>query len=184
MTGRTVVLAHASAELYGSDRVFLESVVALREAGRHVIVTLPQHGPLVEAVEKTGAEVTFCPTAVLRKAALRPAGLLRLIGATVTSIGPMTWLLRRHRPDLVYVSTVTVPLWLPLARLFGCKALAHVHEAEETVPKPVRFALAAPLLVAHTVVVNSEATGAVLRQSLPRLADRIRLVYNGVSGPA
>jgi hypothetical protein len=38
-----------------------------------------------------------------------------------------------------------------------------VYEAENTVSKPIRWA--APLLAAHTVVVNSDATGAVLGES-------------------
>ncbi|MDT7723442.1 MAG: hypothetical protein QOI21_18 [Actinomycetota bacterium] len=178
------MLAHASSELYGSDRVFLESVVALREAGWRVVVTLPRHGPLAEAVEETGATVTFCPAPVLRKAALRPAGLLRLVVETVRGVAPAWRLLREHRPALVYVNTVTVPLWLPLARLSGAKVLAHVHEAEDAVPKPVRVALAIPLLAAHSVVVNSAATGAVVREALPRLGSRTKLVYNGVPGPS
>lgn len=182
--GRTALLAHASAELYGSDRVFLESVIALRQAGWQVVVTLPQSGPLVDAVEKAGAQVTFCPTPVLRKAALRPAGLLRLLADTVKAVAPSRRLLRKHRPALVYVNTVTVPLWLPVARLSGCQVLAHVHEAEDAVPKPIRLALAAPLLAAHAVVVNSKATGAVLHEALPRLGRRTTLVYNGVPGPA
>jgi glycosyltransferase involved in cell wall biosynthesis len=183
MIGRTVLLAHASSELYGSDRVFLESVIAAGQAGCRVVVTLPQRGPLVGAVERVGAKVTYCPTPVLRKAALRPAGLVRLIGKTFRSLLPMAQLLRATRPDVVYVNTVTVPLWLPLARLFNCRVLAHVHEAENTVPKPIRWALAVPLLAAHTVVVNSDATGAVLGGSLARLTGRTKLVYNGVRGP-
>lgn len=180
---RVVLLAHASAELYGSDRVFLESVIALRDAGWRVVVTLPTSGPLVAAVEHAGAQVTFCPAPVLRKAALRPAGLVRLLLETVKAIAPALRLLREHRPALVYVNTVTVPLWLPLARLSGCKVLVHVHEAEDAVPKPVRLALAAPLLAAHSVVVNSKATAAVLREALPWLARRTTLIYNGVPGP-
>ena len=41
-----VLLAHPSAELYGSDRVFLESVSALVLAGKSVVVSLPVTGPL------------------------------------------------------------------------------------------------------------------------------------------
>jgi glycosyltransferase involved in cell wall biosynthesis len=58
-----------------------------------------------------------------------------------------------------------------------------VHEAENMAPKAIRWALAAPLLAAHTVVVNSEATAAVLGESLARLNGRTKLVYNGVRGP-
>ncbi|WP_246258192.1 glycosyltransferase family 4 protein [Amycolatopsis anabasis] len=184
MTVRTALLAHGSAELYGSDRVFLESVTGLAEAGWRVVVTLPREGPLAAAVERAGARVVHCPVPVLRKEALRPAGFARLLATAGRAVLPMARLLRAERPDLVYVNTVTVPMWLPLARLFRRPVLAHVHEAEDTVAAPVRKGLAAPLLAANTIVVNSSATGRVLRDSLPRLEKRIRLVYNGVPGPA
>lgn len=173
-----ILMAHASAELYGSDRVFAESVHALREAGHEVVVTLPQDGPLAAAL----GEVSVCPVPVLRKAALRPSGLIGLLRETAASLRPMVRLIRTHRPDVVYVNTVTVPLWLPLARLFGARVLAHVHEAEDGVAAPIQVALATPLLAAHTVVVNSLATGEVLERAVPRLARRTHLVYNGVPG--
>lgn len=176
-------MAHASSELYGSDRVFLESVIAMVEAGWEVVVTLPQPGPLVDAVEKAGAMVSFCPTPVLRKAALRPAGLIRLIVETVKAVAPAWRLLRNHYPDLVYVNTVTVPLWLPLARLANAKVIAHVHEAEDAVAWPIRYALAWPLRFATTVVVNSLATFKVLMGARQALAKKMTLVYNGVPGP-
>jgi glycosyltransferase involved in cell wall biosynthesis len=177
-------MAHASSELYGSDRVFLESVIAMVEAGWEVVVTLPQPGPLVDAVEKAGAMVGFCPTPVLRKAALRPAGLIRLLAETVKGIAPAWRLLRNHYPDLVYVNTVTVPLWLPLARLANAKVIAHVHEAEDAVPWPIRYALTRPLRFANIVVVNSLATVKALTAAQPRLAGKMTLTYNGVPGPA
>jgi glycosyltransferase involved in cell wall biosynthesis len=173
---RRVLCCHPSAELYGSDRVFLESVRALA-AGSEVVVTVPGDGPLVPLLAGTGATVLTCPVPVLRKAALRPAGLLRLLAETGRTLPAMWRLLRAHRPDLVYVSTVTVPLWQLLARLAGIRVAVHVHEAEDGVPGPVRFALALPLRLAHTVLVNSRATARTLG------ARRTSLLYNGVPGP-
>lgn len=183
MTGPRVLCAHPSSERYGADRVFLESVAALADAGWQVTVTLPADGDLVGSLRAAGAEVVFCPTAVLRKAALRPAGLIRLAVDAVRCLGPMLRLLRAARPDLVYVNTVTVPGWLLLAKLLRRKTIAHVHEAEDAVPAPIRTALALPLLAADTVLVNSQATARTVTEGLPRLRSRIRLLYNGVAGP-
>jgi glycosyltransferase involved in cell wall biosynthesis len=59
--------------------------------------------------------------------------------------------------------------------------LVHVHEAEEDLPRLVRAALNAPLLLASSVVTNSAASRRVLLDVLPRLARRTAVVPNGVS---
>lgn len=188
MSGRdphrgTVLLAHPSAELYGSDRMFLESVVAALATGRRVVVTLVENGPLVARLRRRGAAVVFCPTPVLRKSALRPAGFVKLVATAVRGLVPTVRLLLRERPAVVYVNTLTLPLWLVLPRLAGHRIIAHVHESEDTVAAPIRFALALPLLAARTVLANSLATANLLRRTIPRLRHRTTVVYNGVTGP-
>jgi hypothetical protein len=179
-----VLVAHPSPDLYGSDRVLVETVAALRERGRRVVVTLPRPGPLVALLVGLGAEMAILDVPVLRKASLSPGGVVGVAAASVRSLPGMLRLLRRVRPDVVYVNTVTVPLWLLAARLAGRHVVAHVHEAEEALPGPVRRALVMPLLAADLVIANSRSTVGVMRGAMPRLDARIRLVYNGVPGPA
>jgi glycosyltransferase involved in cell wall biosynthesis len=179
----TVLVAHPSPDLYGSDRVALGTVEALMGRGIRVVATMPGRGPLVAAVEAAGAEVVPCPTPVLRKSALRPAGLLRLLATTFRSAIPGLRLLRSCRPDVVYVSTLTVPLWLVLARLTGGASICHVHEAESGVSRRVGRALAAPLLVSSSIVANSEFSRDVLASAWGRLRARSRVVRNPVAGP-
>jgi glycosyltransferase involved in cell wall biosynthesis len=182
-----VLVAHPSPDLYGSDRVALGTVEALVERGYRVVATMPAavpaHGPLVGAVEAAGAEVVPCPSPVLRKSALRPAGLVRLLATTLRSVGPGLRLLRSRRPDVVYVSTLTVPLWLVLARLTGLVSVCHVHEAESGVSRPVGRALTAPLLLSTSIAANSEFSRDVLASAWPRLGARTRVVRNPVPGP-
>lgn len=182
-TQRRILIAHPSAELYGSDRVALESARACREAGWAVDVTLTDHGPLVELLEQAGCTVTVQAAPVLRKAYLSPVGLLRFAARTLRCTPAMIQLLRRSRPDVVYISTVTVPWWLVLARLVGARVICHVHEAEDTVPRVVRVALAAPLLLAHRVIANSEVSRDIVVAAVPRLSGRTEVIYNGVPGP-
>ena len=56
-THQTVLVAHPGAELYGSDRVLLESVSALVVDGWRVVVTVPGSGPLLAAIFERGGEV-------------------------------------------------------------------------------------------------------------------------------
>ena len=180
---RCIFIAHPSPDLYGSDRVLLETVSALHSDGLRVVVALPQDGPLAPELRARGAEVTLVPMLVLRKALLRPSGLLELLRTTPIALRAAWRAIRAARPDAVYVNTVTIPLWFVIGRLLRLPVLAHVHEAEEDVPAPIRVALAAPLLLASRVVVNSKATAEVLVSSIGRLRRRIALVYNGVPGP-
>lgn len=180
---RTVLVAHPSPDLYGSDRMVLESVSALVERGWDALVTLPEDGPLAALLVAAGARVVVCPTLVLRKALMSPRGLPRLVAGAARGVIAGGRLLRAERPAVVYVNTVTVPLWPGLARLAGAQVLVHVHEAVRDIPWAVRVALAAPLLAASVVVVNSRATAEVVGGSIGRLRSRLRLVYNGVVGP-
>ena len=44
------------------------------------------------------------------------------------------------RPDVMYVKTVTIPLWIIAARLARKPVVVHVHEAETDAAKPLRAA--------------------------------------------
>lgn len=180
---RTILVANPSSELYGSDRMFLESVEALLADGWRVVTALPAPGPLVDRVERLGATVHLQPSPVLRKASRSPAGMLQLL-LSLRMLPALLRLLRHETPDVVYVNTVTLPLWLVAARLVRIPVLCHVHEAEERLSRPVRWALAVPLLLATRVVANSRSTEAVLVGSLRRLQARTEVIYNGVRGPA
>jgi len=178
-----VLVAHPSADLYGSDLQLVESVAALTAAGCSVTVTLPGEGPLTARLAAAGATVVVLPVPVLRKSLLRPRGALTLVRSVLTSSPPAWRLLRGTAADVVYVNTVTLPAWLPLCRLARVPVLVHVHEAETDLPRWQRWVLNAPLLLAHRVVVNSHAAAEALLGAVPRLARRTRVVHNGVAGP-
>ncbi|GAB3160466.1 glycosyltransferase family 4 protein [Myceligenerans halotolerans] len=179
----TVLLAHASAELYGSDLQLVETATALREAGAKVVVALPQHGPLVEELRNAGAGVEIVDMPVLRKAHLNPRGVIGLFLHTVRATPRMVGIVRRHRPHVVVVNTVTIPAWLGISRFAGVAPVCHVHEAEADAPLLVRIGLNAPLLLARDVVVNSETARDVVVGAVPPLRRRTRIIYNGVPGP-
>ena len=180
---RRILVAHPSAELYGSDRMLLESVRALVADRCGVTVAVPSEGPLVGVLRAAGADVVLVDTVVLRKSSWTPAGLLRLALVLVRAVPRMVRLVRQVQPDLVYVNTLTLPAWLLAARLSGRPVVCHVHEAEQGLPRPIAVALHAPLLLAHRVLINSTSALSVVCAVLPRLRPKLRLLYNGVAGP-
>jgi glycosyltransferase involved in cell wall biosynthesis len=179
----TVLLANPGADLYGSDRMLLETARALRAAGFRVVTTVPEDGPLVHLLQAEGAEVRLCPTPIIRKSYLSPLGVLRLVGEAVRAIGPSRRLLRESGASTIVVNTVTPPLWLLLAKAAGIRAVCHVHEAERSVPRAVRTALYMPLAFADRIVLNSEFASETLLGTAPWLARRCAVVYNAVAGP-
>jgi glycosyltransferase involved in cell wall biosynthesis len=178
-TRSTVVLAHPSPDLYGSDRTFIESVRALTPHGR-VLVVLPSDGPLSAVLREAGAEIVVQPVPVLRKAYLTPVGLVRLGFAAVRNLPRAVRLLRRERAAALYVNTVTLPFWVVAGRLARVPTACHVHEAEDGMPRPMRAVLYMPLRLARSVIVNSNATAGAIGG---RTAARARMIYNGVAGP-
>lgn len=187
MTGtqgrRTVLLAHPVADRYGSDRMLLESVRAMVDAGWRTVLTVPADGPLVPMAREVGAETALCPVPRLSRAALTPRGALDLVRAAVVGVPRALAMLRRIRPDVVYVSTVTIPLWTVLARLSRVPVVVHVHEAEQHASRAQRTVLFGPLVLASLVVANSRFTRTVLTGSVRRVAGRTVVVENGVEGP-
>lgn len=176
-------MVHPSCELYGSDRVFLESVDAFLERGWNVQVALPDSGPLTAELERRGISPIICEMPVLRKSLMSPRGLL-LLGKNV-SVGTVRGLrlIFKSSPDVVYVNTITIPLWPVLARIARRPVIVHVHEAEGNAPKWLRAALAFPLRFATTVVANSRYSAGVYAESVPSLKNKSEVIYNGVPLP-
>lgn len=182
-TAPTALIAHPGAELYGSDRVMLETIAALVERSWRVVVAVPENGPLVQEAQRLGAEVVVLAMPVVRKSMLRPQNLARFTVRAARAWYRAGRLLSRERPDVVYVSTLTVPLWIARSRSRGVPVVAHVHEGERRAPRILRLALALPLRMADRVVVNSDFSRSTLLEVLPTLAARSTVVYNGVAAP-
>lgn len=177
------VVAHPGAELYGSDRVMLESVLGFIANGAEVVVALPETGPLADQLADAGAVVEVVPALVLRKSLLRPKNWGVLVSSAFRGFRAARRLLKTHEPDAVYVSTITLPLWPLAAATRRVPSLVHLHEGEQGASRLVKMAIYAPVGFASDIVVNSEFSRGVLRGAFPRLADRAHVVYNGVAGP-
>jgi glycosyltransferase involved in cell wall biosynthesis len=176
-------MANPSADVYGADLQLLESVAALRERGRRVVVVTPSPGPLQPRLAALGAEVELVPFPVLRRASLSAGGMAAMAAGSPEALARMRRLIGRVEPEVVYVNTITLPWWVLAARSSGRPVLCHVHEAEARDHALVRRALAAPLALADATIVNSRTTLEVTANAAPYVRRRLRLVRNGVRGP-
>jgi glycosyltransferase involved in cell wall biosynthesis len=179
-----VLIVHPGAELYGADRVTLESAAGLASAGHDVVAVLPEQGPLAATLEARGVRVVVSPMFVLRKQLLKPRNWPKLISSAVGGLVASWRLISRYRPDAAYVSTVILPQWPMLLRLRRVPTITHVHEAEADSPWAMRAFLYSPQVWAHTVIANSGFTADLMRRSLPGLGRKTTVVLNPVPGPA
>lgn len=180
----TYLVAHPGAELFGSDRMALESVRGFVSAGARVVVALPEQGPLVDELRQAGAAVVIIPMLVLRKSLMHPRSWGRLVRDSLRGLGAAWRLLSSQHPDALYVSTITIPQWPVIGRLRRVPVVSHVHEAEGSAARLVSIVLNAPQLFATRLLVNSEFSLRTMSAAIPALSRRALVVYNGVAGPA
>ncbi|MDM4761506.1 glycosyltransferase family 4 protein [Galbitalea sp. SE-J8] len=178
MSGRRrVIVVHPSDEMYGADRVLLES---LRTAPDDVDlevwlptdVDYPQH-ELSAELARRGIAVRRMPLPVLRRAYLRPRRLPGLALRAVVAGARLLW----RRPQLVYLNTAACAALAPFGRLAGARVVLHLHEYIDGRARVVLPFVAA----AHRIIAVSHAVTVPLS---PRARRRTRVVHNGFDLPA
>lgn len=184
MTSSTVLVVHPGAELYGSDRVLLDSVIGFVGSGARTVVVLPSEGPLADALRDAGAEVLVSPAFVLRKRLMRPSGWGELVRTGWRGATSAWRTIGRIRPDALYVSTITLPIWPVFGRMRRVPVALHVHEGEASAGRATKAVLYGPALAARRILVNSTFSLDVMTSAYRRLAGRSVVVLNAVPGPA
>lgn len=177
---RRILVVNPGADVYGSDVQMLRSVEAFTQVGWQVAVVLPEHGPLEERITPLGAAITHLDFPRLQRAYLSPSGLPQLAAQVAAALPRLVRFLRRHRPDVLYVNTKTLPWWLLAARLAGIPSLCHVHEADDASGRLLATALSAPLLAADRLVLVSEASKSHTCDPVPLLRRSAYVVHNGM----
>ncbi|MGE2735305.1 glycosyltransferase family 4 protein [Mycolicibacterium vaccae] len=174
-----LLLSHASADLYGSDRMAAIAAGAMTGKGHQVTVVLPVKGPLIRHLRDAQAHVVVADVPVLRRADLHPTAIFGLLRRLCRSLGPMFRILRSEDPDVVYVNTIVQPWWIVAGKIMRRRVVVHVREAEPQSALLVRRLLYGALRLADLVVCNSEATRAEITSLLSLPAERTSVIYNG-----
>lgn len=165
--------------MYGSDRALLTALPALTDRFRVTLVSAAE-GPMLGHAHAAGAEVVVSPDWALRRRNLR----LARVPATARDVVAASRLLRRiHRRravDLVYANTTANAL-LPLLRwVLPAPLVVHVREVPRDRGRMARMLLGTVDRVADRVLCNSNYTATVVTSYVPRMADRVRAVPNGI----
>ncbi|MDP1847981.1 MAG: glycosyltransferase [Solirubrobacteraceae bacterium] len=102
---RTVLYLHSSAGRYGADRQLALLASGLDPARYRPLVVLAMDGELREDLAAAGVEVVVRPLAVMRRASMSPAGLLRIGAALARDAGGLARLARARDAALVHTNT-------------------------------------------------------------------------------
>lgn len=180
---RTIIVAHPSNDLYGSDRMALRTIAAFVRAEIDVHVAVPIEGRFSKAAQAAGAKIVLTKTLTLRKDLLSPRGFAVAIVHFFLGLWGALRVVHRVNPDVVYVNTVTIPTWQVAAFICRTSCVVHVREAEP-VASLLHYALTAPLLMAKRVIANSNATKSWISARIAILNRRTTVLYNGIQGPA
>lgn len=179
---RLLVLA-ASADTYGSDKVLLDVVEALR-GDYEVMVTLPARGPLVSELSARNIRFVVLEDYVMRKRNLRPGEVLAWIGRVARSTRRLFKLQAEQPFAVVYSNTLAVPVGPLLKLRFGLPHIWHAHEVLEgatwfrrTIGWALRFG-------ADTVICVSRSVEGQLWSIERALRRKSVVIYNAVDAPA
>lgn len=126
---KKIVMFHQGAELYGSDYIFLMSVRALAQ-NHKIVVVLDSDGPLVERLKAERIEaIEIIPLAIVRRSSIRtPFALLRYLGALAVAVRRLRLLLRKHRPQIVYLNTLGLISPFLASTGMRMRRIHHIHE--------------------------------------------------------
>ena len=172
-----ILVLHVVSDMYGSSKVLLQAVTALKARGHKVCVVISENGPLTEALELEGIETKIIRLGILRRRYLNVLGLLNRVGVLTTAFFALKKLCKQNQIDIIYTNTAPVIIGGILSKFTGIKNVWHLHEILEPSSFMHRFfgwlinATAQKVIVVSDAVYNNWAG--------PIDASKMVKVYNG-----
>jgi glycosyltransferase involved in cell wall biosynthesis len=163
--------------MYGSSKVLLQAVTALKARGHKVCVVVSEKGPLTDALELEGIETKIIRLGILRRRYLNVLGLLNRIGVLTRAFFALKKLCKQNQIDIIYTNTAPVIIGGILSIFTGIKNVWHLHEILEPSSFMHRFFGWLINATAQKVIVVSDA---VYNNWAGRIgASKMVKVYNG-----
>jgi glycosyltransferase involved in cell wall biosynthesis len=168
-----VLFLHASDELYGSDRMLLTVLDAVRERVRPIVVlpadTVP--GGLSPELLARGLDVRRCQIPVVRRRYMSPFGLVRLWLTAILGLVQLARLGRASGVVAVHTNTSAVLVGPLVAALLRVTHIWHIHEIVDHPRWLGRAIGVATRSGRQRVVAISEAVARQLRLDGGRVSD-------------
>jgi glycosyltransferase involved in cell wall biosynthesis len=117
--------------MYGSSKVLLQAVTALKASGHKVCVVVSEKGPLTDALALEGIETKIIRLGILRRRYLNVLGLLNRAGVLTAAFFALKKLCKQNQIDIIYTNTAPVIIGGILSKFTGIKNVWHLHEILE-----------------------------------------------------
>ena len=172
-----ILVLHVVSDMYGSSKVLLQSVTALKARGHKVCVVVSEKGPLTETLALEGIETKIIRLGILRRRYLNVLGLLNRAGVLTRAFFALKKLCKQNQIDIIYTNTAPVIIGGILSKFTGIKNVWHLHEILEPSSFMHRFFGWLINATAQKVIVVSDA---VYNNWAGRIgASKMVKVYNG-----
>jgi glycosyltransferase involved in cell wall biosynthesis len=171
-------MLHGSSDLYGASKIFLFTAQALILQGHYVVVCLSEDGPLVQELQKIGAQVRIIRLGIVRRKYMNLVGMLNRLGVLWRANTRLAMLVRNESISLVYSNTAAV--WIG-AWISNRRKLPHYWHLHEIIEHPQWFSRFLKKFVyaySDKILVVSKAVKAHWQVDLPD--DKFELIYNGI----
>ena len=162
---KKILCVHQGWELYGSDRVFIQSVKAFRQQWPDALITvhLPKRGILSDKLDQYCDHVITGDISIIRKNSFNLLSIMHFIKNVLLNYKTVKGY------DLVYLNTGLISSYNFLT-LFSKKYLLHIHEIPTGAAKVYFYFLT--FLTRAKIIGNSKATAKAI--------GRGQVVYNGI----
>ena len=172
-----ILVLHVVSDMYGSSKVLLQAVTALKARGHEVCVVVSENGPLTQALALEGIETKIIRLGILRRRYLNALGLVNRAGVLTRAFFALKKLCKQNQIDIIYTNTAPVIIGGILSKFTGIKNVWHLHEILEPASFMHRFFGWLINATAQKVIVVSDA---VYNNWAGRIdASKMVKVYNG-----
>jgi len=172
-----ILVLHVVSDMYGSSKVMLQAVTALKAHGHKACVVVSEKGPLTDALALEGIETKIIRLGILRRRYLNVLGLVNRAGVLTRAFFALKKLCKQNQIDIIYTNTAPVIIGGMLSKFAGIKNVWHLHEILEPSSFMHRFFGWMINATAQKVIVVSDA---VYNNWAGRIdASKMVKVYNG-----
>jgi glycosyltransferase involved in cell wall biosynthesis len=174
-----ILALHVVSDMYGSSKVLLQAVTALKQEGHNVCVVVSEEGPLTIALQNAGIQTKIIRLGILRRRYFNFLGIINRAVVLTRTFFALKKLCKLQQIDIIYTNTAPVVIGGLLAKFTGIKNVWHLHEILEKESFMHRFfgklinATASKVIVVSNAVYNNWAGVIDARKMVT--------VYNGYS---